>query len=74
MVVNGGNMVKKLRREIHALEHIIAALLHRDVQLENRYFFFRVKYKFSSLIFVGLSFTQTKILIFNFVFNINSYY
>jgi len=37
MVVNGENMDKRLRKEIHVHEHIIAARLHLDVPLENRY-------------------------------------
>lgn len=37
MDANGGNMVKKLQKEIHVQEPIIVAQLPQDVQWENRY-------------------------------------
>lgn len=40
MVVNGENMDKRLRKEIHVHEHIIDARLHLDAPLENRYIYF----------------------------------
>lgn len=40
MVANGGNMVRKLLKGIHALEPIIVAQLHQDAQLESRYLFY----------------------------------
>lgn len=40
MVVNGGNMGRRLPRAIHAQGLIIAALLLPHAQLENRYQYF----------------------------------
>lgn len=52
MDANGGNMDRRLQKEIHALELIIVALLLLPVQLENRYKLTNV-YKF--MIILSLS-------------------